>query len=104
MSIVKITDLPDVIHNNGDGSELGQIVQGDESKKAVLLFSDSSNKEFVVPYDYSIKAATVNIRLHKRISRSMEHTSSSSRQTFQLKCAAAIGARCAIPNKENLCN
>lgn len=58
MSIVKITDLPDVIHNNGDGSELGQIVQGDESKKAVLLFSDSSNKEFVVPYDYSIKAAT----------------------------------------------
>lgn len=74
MSIVKITDLPDVIHNNGDGSELGQIVQGDESKKAVLLFSDSSNKEFVVPYDYSIKAA------------------------------AAIGARCAIPNKEKLCN
>lgn len=30
MSIVKITDLPDVIRNNGDGSELGQIVQGDD--------------------------------------------------------------------------
>ena len=58
MSIVKITDLPEIIHNNGDGSECGQVVQGDESKKAVLLFSDSTSKEFVVPYEYSIKAAT----------------------------------------------
>lgn len=28
MSIVKITDLPEIIHNNGDGSECGQVSAG----------------------------------------------------------------------------
>lgn len=56
MTAVKVSQLPETIGHSKTGSEFGQVIQNGINRRARVLFTDSTSREFIIPSSYSIKA------------------------------------------------